>query len=123
MKHWTKKEKDFLKSAIEGGAQHLDVAQALGRTETAITQKVRKMRAAGEIEPKPMPRWDDDENSILAASWNNPKISRYKIHQHLPRRTKAAVLCHGYRLAREGKIPNGSSDSDSQNQGRAETEK
>ena len=40
MKHWTKKEKDFLKSAIEGGAQHLDVAQALGRTETAITQNL-----------------------------------------------------------------------------------
>ena len=120
MKHWTKKEKEFLKNAIEGGAQHLDVAQALGRTETAITQKVRKMRAYGEIEPKPMPRWDDDENSILAASWNSPKISRYKIHQHLPRRTKAAVLCHGYRLAREGKIPSGSSDSDHQDQERVE---
>ena len=120
MKHWTKKEKDFLKNAIEGGAQHLDVAQALGRTETAITQKVRKMRATGEIEPKPMPRWDDDENSILVASWNNPKISRYKIHQHLPRRTKAAVLCHGYRLAREGKIPSGDSDSETQGQERFE---
>ncbi|WP_240190174.1 helix-turn-helix domain-containing protein [Enterococcus gallinarum] len=104
---WTAEEEKRLIAMYKQGCSYVDIAEALGRSESSCSTKASKLQSIGKIKSKRLAHWTDQEVALILDKVEfdaNGYVSNYSELARVTGKQYSQVLQKVNRLRKEGKI-------------------